>query len=125
MELVATRDAQVYVADVGNHALREVVLGMVSFVTTVAGTGAPGHLDGGLTSARLDTPGGLTVSCAGTLIVAELGAMGNRLRAATLGDPGFFGGSFGSIVTLAGDGTAATTQGTGRPPSSRSPTPRS
>lgn len=101
---------RVFVADPGNHAVRVVEGG---FVRTVAGQGLALFADGSLSSVYFDTPTGLALSCANGLVVSERGAngYGNRLRAITVGAPSPFGGFFGSSTTLAGDGTAATTEG--------------
>ncbi|MCK6446890.1 MAG: hypothetical protein L6Q99_10900 [Planctomycetes bacterium] len=101
-----TTGGSVYVADPANHALRLVSGGCV---TTVCGLGAPQSLDGTLGIAGFDTPVGISTRCAGALLVVEAG--GNKLR-----ELGFTSGSFGvsgSVTTLAGDGTEATTQGDG------------
>jgi len=103
----------VYVADPGNHAIREISGG---FVSTLIGTGAPWHLDGELPSVGLDTPTGLTARCSGTLLVTEEGGgaflAGNRLRQAILSVPSIFSGG-GTVETLAGDGQRATSGGQG------------
>jgi hypothetical protein len=99
---------RVFVADPGNHAIREVSAGAVS---TLAGSGAAGYLDGDIAVAGFDTPTGLTVRCSGTLLVTEEGAsagQGQRLRQVCLNTPG---GGF--VETLAGDGFAETTAGQG------------
>jgi len=105
-------DGRVFVADTGNHAVRVVQQG---FVSTLAGTGAAFFADGDLQQAGFDTPVGLTITCSGTLLVAETGAAGaggHRLRRVVLGATSFFGQE-GTVFTVVGDGTAATTQGDG------------
>jgi hypothetical protein len=103
----------VYVADPGNHAVREIARG---FVSTIMGTGAPFHIDGDLPTVGLDTPTGITARCSGTLLVTEEGQGsflgGNRLRQAMLAQASFFSGS-GMIETLAGDGISASVGGEG------------
>jgi hypothetical protein len=103
-------DPSVLVADVGNHALR-----MVSgapgarFVTTLAGSGTPGFSDGSLSFSAFDTPSGITLSCNQQVILSEAG--GQRLRSVQISGPNPFGGWFGSTATVAGSGTAGTTEG--------------
>lgn len=101
---------RVFVTDPGNHAIRVVEDG---FVRTVAGQGSALFADGSLASVFFDTPTGLAFSCSNGLIVSERGAngFGNRLRTLSVGASSPFGGFFGSTATLAGDGTAATTEG--------------
>ncbi|MBI5362710.1 MAG: hypothetical protein HZA53_05995 [Planctomycetes bacterium] len=101
---------RVFVADVGNHAVRVVADGSVS---TIAGGGTALFNDGSLAQTFFDTPTGLTLSCSNGLVVSERGAngFGHRLRTLTIGAASPFGGFFGDSATLAGDGTAATTAG--------------
>jgi len=109
-QIVATGDGRVLIADSGNHVIRQIRDG---FVSTLAGTGAPFFADGDLTSSLFDTPSGLSIDCAGRLLITELGAMGaggNRLRELALGQESFFGIQ-GTVSTLAGDGTQLTVEG--------------
>jgi hypothetical protein len=111
-QIVATGDGRVLLADSGNHVIRQIQDGLV---TTLAGTGAPFFADGNLTSSLFDTPSGLTVNCAGRLLITELGTVGaggHRLRELELGQASFFG-QLGTVSTLAGDGTALTVEGVG------------
>jgi DNA-binding beta-propeller fold protein YncE len=52
-------DEVIYVADFNNHRIRAVTSSGV--VTTLAGSGAPGSVDGTGTAAKFDFPTGLTV----------------------------------------------------------------
>lgn len=70
-------DGALVVADTGNHRLRRVE--MNGAVTTIAGTGEPGSLDGVLTTALFDEPVGVAVNAEGTIYVADAG--GSLLRA--------------------------------------------
>jgi hypothetical protein len=101
-ELLATSDGRILVADVGNHAVRQVAVGSAITVTTVAGAGAPFFLDGALSGAGLDSPAGLALTCGGELLVSELGGFGagDNLRALAIGAPDFFGGFRGTARTL-------------------------
>ncbi len=115
-QIVPTGDGRIFVADAGNHAIREVTIGALSAVVTVAGTGSAFHADGNPATAGFDTPVGLSVSCGGELLVTEIGASalgGHRLRSLSLGAPSFFGAVQGTVVTFAGDGTEASVQGIG------------
>jgi sugar lactone lactonase YvrE len=88
-------DGSVYIADVGNDAVRRVAPD--GTITTVAGTGTSGSDgDGGPAStARLSGPSGVAVDRDGTLYVADTG--NNRVRRI---------GPDGTITTIAGDGRA-------------------
>ncbi|QBE66682.1 NHL repeat-containing protein [Pseudoduganella lutea] len=69
---IAVDDAgNVFVADTYNDRIRRVAPD--GTVTTVAGGGRPGNVDGPALSARFDTPGGVAVSTDGTLFVADTG----------------------------------------------------
>lgn len=85
----------VYIADAGNHRVREITTdGMIS---TVAGTGTAGsNGDGGpAVSAQLSRPRGVAVDSAGALYIADAGD--HRVRKIT---------ADGKISTIAGTGTA-------------------
>ncbi len=113
VQLAATGDGRLFVADAGNHAVREAVLGQLITVGTAAGSGVPGSQDGSLFATGFDTPTGLAIGCDGRLLVTERGPGGNRLRLLQLGQEQFFGGREGSSDTLAGDGSDATVGGVG------------
>ncbi|MEU7137349.1 SMP-30/gluconolactonase/LRE family protein [Streptomyces sp. NPDC046261] len=74
-------DAQgnVYIADTGNHRVRRVDAATAT-ITTVAGTGKPGHSGDGepAVKAQLSSPSGVAVDSDGNLFVAEYGT--NRVR---------------------------------------------
>lgn len=93
-----------YVADVGSHTVRKVTA--AGIITTVAGTGAAGYNGDGLpaVSAQLNSPYGLTTDAAGNLYIADSG--NNRIRK-VLPD--------GTIITIAGTGSAGCSNGTGDP----------
>jgi sugar lactone lactonase YvrE len=65
-----------YVADMGNHAIRQITPQGV--VSTVAGTGAPGYADGPAYEAQFRVPEGVAVDPDGNLIVADTG--NHRIR---------------------------------------------
>ena len=94
---VATADAGgVFVADWSNHRVRRIFEGQV---TTVAGDGSAGHVDGPAVSAQLSAPMGLAVGGAGELYISEKN--GQRVRLLHLGQ----------VSTVAGDGAAAFVDG--------------
>jgi sugar lactone lactonase YvrE len=90
----------VYVADSGNHTIREVTPAGV--VTTLAGlAGSPGSADGKGSAARFFQPYGLAVDPAGNLFVAD--SRNNTIRLVT---------STGTVTTLAGvAGSSGNTDG--------------
>jgi sugar lactone lactonase YvrE len=65
------RDANVYVADTYNDRIRRI--GRDGVVTTVAGHGGPGRLDGIGVAAGFDTPSAIAVDKDGVLFVADTG----------------------------------------------------
>ena len=69
-----------YVADSGNHAVRKIANGVV---TTVAGTGHGGFLDGPAAIAEFKQPSAVAVDAAGNVWVAD--TMNNSLRLITTG----------------------------------------
>ena len=62
----------VYVADSGNHRIREITAAGV--VSTLAGNGREGHRDGTGASAGFYSPNGVAVDSSGNLYVADMGA---------------------------------------------------
>ena len=87
----------VYVADTGNNAIRMIT--PLGAVTTLAGNGSAGSIDGTGAAARFKAPAGITVDIAGaTLYVADTN--NDTIRAVTTGG--------GVVTTFAGfAGTAA------------------
>ncbi len=65
------REGIVYVADTYNDRIRRIARD--GTVRTVAGSGAPGNLDGIGTAAAFDTPSGIAVDKDGVLFVADTG----------------------------------------------------
>ncbi|HYC35301.1 MAG TPA: DUF4214 domain-containing protein [Usitatibacter sp.] len=80
----------VYVSDSRNHRVRRIDAAGV--ITTLAGTGVPGHSDGSAESAQLNEPQGLSLDHAGALLIADTG---NRRVRKLAG---------GALTTVAGNG---------------------
>lgn len=86
-------DGRILIADKGNHVIR--AIGLDGAVSTVAGTGAPGFVDGAAASARLDGPQALALARDGTVFFTDTGNFAVRALSPE-----------GEISTLAGDGVA-------------------
>jgi sugar lactone lactonase YvrE len=82
-------DGNLYVADTGNNRIRKIT--PQGLVSTVAGDGQPGDLDGPAASARFNGPLGVAVDRAGTLYIAD--TYNDRIRVL---------GADGQVRTLAG-----------------------
>lgn len=80
-----------YVADTGNHAIRKIDLN--GAVTTLAGDGTPGYLDGVGRAAQFNGPVGIAVDDAGIVYVAD--TYNDRIRRIA---------PDGTVTTLAGNG---------------------
>ncbi len=89
----------IWVADTNNNMIRKITPGRV--VTTLAGSGSSGALDGLSTAARFSGPRGLAIDAAGIIYVADSG--NNLIRTVD---------SSGYVVTVAGSGSAGETDGT-------------
>ncbi|KAI8904137.1 hypothetical protein EDD86DRAFT_92630 [Gorgonomyces haynaldii] len=89
-----------YVADRSNHAVRKITPD--GTVTTLAGNGSTGsgYVDATGTSAKFNTPYGITISPSGDLYLAD--TSNNRLRKVTLA---------GVVTTVAGNGNFASVNG--------------
>lgn len=88
------------VADTNNHSIRRVTLAGV--VTTVAGTGVAGYLDGSSSVARFNTPQAVATDAAGSIYVSDNG--NHRIRKID---------KVGNVSTIAGDGKAGFKDGQG------------
>lgn len=93
-------DGIIYVADANNNRIRKVTPGGV--VTTLAGSGTAGYLDGAGTVARFNSPRNIAIGPGGVVYVADMA--NNRIRKVTPG---------GVVSTLAGSGTAGYLDGSG------------
>lgn len=99
-------DGTIYVADTGNHAIRQVTPG--GDVSTVAGDGIAGAGDGH--GARLRAPVGVAVTADGRVVVADT----YNDRIVILGASGASGASGAwSLRTLAGSGVPGLVDGAG------------
>ncbi|MBZ2207055.1 gluconolaconase [Massilia soli] len=87
-----------YVADTGNHAIRKVT--PAGMVTTIAGNGQPGYVDGAGSAARFNGPVGVAVDKDGNVFVAD--TYNDRIRQITPG---------GVVTTVAGDGLPGNADG--------------
>ena len=97
--ITSDSDGNLYVADTGNHKIRKV--SPTGIVSTIAGTGLSGFINGSAGAARFWYPIGITVSPTGDLFVADMG--NNAIRKI----------SNGNVTTLAGSGVAGSNDGTG------------
>lgn len=93
-------DGNLYVADSYNSAIRKLTLG--GNVTTVAGNGEIGYVDGAVADARFYASQGAVTDATGNIYVADYG--NNNIRKIT---------PAGIVSTFAGSGDAGYTDGTG------------
>jgi sugar lactone lactonase YvrE len=90
-DLAIASDGTLYVADSGNHTIRQIT--PTGVVTTVAGlAGTQGSADGDGNTARFNNPRGITVDTAGKIYVGD--TTNNTVRAITLSPV--------NVTTLAG-----------------------
>jgi hypothetical protein len=92
---IAVEAGKVYVADTQNHRIRVIAGGSVS---TLAGSGVNGFLDGPVANARFSQPTGIDV-VGGVVYVADSG--NNRIRKI----------ASGAVTTVAGKGSSGNTDG--------------
>jgi len=98
--IAALADGGLLVADAGNHRIRK--LGANNLVSTVAGSGTPGFLDGSGENAGFNQPRSLAVDPSGNVFVADAGNHAIRRI-----DP------LGVVTTWAGNGVAGLLDGQG------------
>jgi sugar lactone lactonase YvrE len=88
---VAVRsDGKLVVTDFDNHRIR--LVGLDGVTTTLAGTTAPGFVDGAMAVAKFNHPQGMSIAASGDIYVTDLGNF--RVRRIT----------GGRVETIAGDG---------------------
>ena len=90
---LAIAGSKLYVADRDNHRVRVIDL-QSGTVTTLAGSGTLGFLDGAGASAQFNAPSGLTIGQKGEVLVAD--TANHRIRAIA---------ADGQVTTVAGTGT--------------------
>ena len=95
--------ANLYIAEATGNVIRKIEIATKT-VTRFAGTGVAGAIDGAATTARFNSPKGLIVDPTGVyLYVADGGS--NKIRRIEI--------ATGIVTTVAGSGTAGSTDGTG------------
>ena len=100
---VAVSGDTLYVADTANNRIRAIDLESANkTVSTIAGSGTPGHADGASAAAQFDTPNHLAIS-GNTLYVSDSG--NHCIRAIDLESK--------TVSTIAGSGTAGHADGAG------------
>ncbi|SVC59026.1 uncharacterized protein METZ01_LOCUS311880, partial [marine metagenome] len=98
---ITTDGTNLYVADADNHLIRKIVIS-TGAVTTLAGSGSSGSTDGTGTSAKFNSPRGITTD-GQNLYVGDYS--NNKIRKIVI--------STGAVTTLAGSGSSGSTDGTG------------
>lgn len=95
-DVAIAADGTVYVADRDNHKIRKITAD--GYISTLAGTGAPGHISDGAaaTAAMLNMPSGVAVDGAGNVYIADNG--NNRIKMVK---------TDGTMSTIAGNGVGA------------------
>lgn len=98
-----------YIADTSNHRIRKIDLSTMA-VSTIAGTGVAGFLDGPGLGAQLRSPEGIAIDSDGNLYISD--TANNRIRKITTDT---------TVSTIAGSGTAGFSDGAALSARFRSP----
>ncbi len=106
---ITTDGGNLYVVDSGNHKIRKIVIA-TGVVSTLAGSGSVGLVNGTGTAASFNMPVGITTD-GSSLYVADSG--NNRIRKIVI--------ATGVVSTLAGSGSAWSTDGVGTAASFHTP----
>lgn len=106
--LARSEDGILYVADMGNHVIRKLIVD--GGVSTLAGSGSAGYADGSRAAARFNAPRGVAVDRAGYVYVADSNS--NRVRRVS---------PSGAVATIAGTGVAGGADGRGDTATFRGP----
>ena len=111
-------DGSLLVTEHGGNVIRRVTTS--GAVTTIAGTGVAGNTNGSGTAAKFNTPEGIATDSNGIIYVTEAGNNDVRKLVRTAGADPSLPASY-TVSTLAGNGTAAETDGTGTSASFNAP----
>jgi streptogramin lyase len=98
--IVIDASGNLYVTDAGNYKIRKIT--QAGVVTTFAGSGSMGILDGPAATASFNSPAGITIDASGNFWVTDNG--NGRIRMIT---------PAGVVYTLAGNGLNASVDGIG------------
>jgi len=102
--MIIDGDDNLYITDSARHRVMKITPQEV--VTTIAGSGSPGYLDGNSTSALFNSPEGITFDNNGNLFIAD--RQNNRVRKITPeGVVSTWAGSGESAIHADGNGTSA------------------
>jgi sugar lactone lactonase YvrE len=98
--IAVSQSGDIFVTDQNNHKIRKITPAGV--VTTFAGSGTPGSVNGTGTAATFNTPLGIGIDTSGNLFIANFS--NHNIRKIT---------PAGVVTTLAGSGAAGSVDGTG------------
>jgi len=98
---ITTDGTNLYVADMSNHLIRQIVIS-TGAVTTVAGTGSSGSANGTGTSASFNNPSGITTDGTNLYVADQRNHLIRKIVIST-----------GAVTTVAGTGSSGSADGTG------------